>query len=108
MLVLLVMLIITIPVQLHSIDTDNPVGNPPPPLTEPVVHRLDIDEAGAIYMDGVVIDQNALEAAFIGYAKQANQPEVHIKPRKATPYRTVAMVMALAQRTGVTKFGLVE
>lgn len=108
MLVLLVMLIITIPVQLHSIDTDNPVGNPPPPLTEPVVHRLDIDEAGAIYMDGIVMDQNALEAAFVGYSKLANQPEVHIKPRKATPYRTVAMVMAMAQRTGVTKFGLVE
>ncbi|MGQ5523185.1 ExbD/TolR family protein [Chitinimonas sp. PSY-7] len=109
MLVLLIMLIITIPVQLHSIETDNPVGNPPPPLTEPVVHKVDIDEAGVVYVDGTVVTgKDALENIFRQYAADANQPEVHVKPRKGTPYRAVATVMAAAQRTGVTKFGLVE
>ena len=32
MLVLLVMLIITIPIQLHSVNLNMPTGNPPPPL----------------------------------------------------------------------------
>ncbi|WP_308418163.1 ExbD/TolR family protein [Chitinimonas sp. BJB300] len=109
MLVLLIMLIITIPVQLHSIETDNPAGNPPPPLTEPVVHKVDIDEAGLVYVDGAVITgKEALEGIFRQYASEPNQPEVHVKPRKGTPYRAVATVMAAAQRTGVTKFGLVE
>jgi hypothetical protein len=31
MLVLLVMLIITIPIQLHSVNLNMPTGNPPPP-----------------------------------------------------------------------------
>ncbi|SFZ75106.1 outer membrane transport energization protein ExbD (TC 2.C.1.1.1) [Chitinimonas taiwanensis DSM 18899] len=109
MLVLLIMLIITIPVQLHSIETDNPVGNPPPPLTEPIVHKIDIDEAGVVYVDGAVVNgKQALEDIFRQFATAADQPEVHVKPRKGTPYRQVAMVMAAAQRAGVTKFGLVE
>ena len=37
MLVLLVMLIITIPIQLHSVNLNMPIGTPPPPLEEPVV-----------------------------------------------------------------------
>ncbi len=35
MLVLLVMLIITIPIQLHSVNLNLPTGNPPPPLVSP-------------------------------------------------------------------------
>ena len=41
MLVLLVMLIITIPIQLHAVNLNMPLGNPPPPLTPPeVVKKL--------------------------------------------------------------------
>ena len=35
MLVLLVMLIITIPIQLHAVNLNLPLGNPPPPLVTP-------------------------------------------------------------------------
>ena len=37
MLVLLVMLIITIPIQLHAVNLNLPTGNPPPPATLPEV-----------------------------------------------------------------------
>jgi biopolymer transport protein ExbD len=40
-------------------------------------------------------------------ASQANQPEVHLRPNKLVPYKSVAGVMASAQRLGVTKIGLV-
>ncbi len=43
MLVLLVMLIITIPIQLHSVNLNMPVGNPPPQLVKPEVVKIDID-----------------------------------------------------------------
>ena len=40
MLVLLVMLIITIPIQLHSVNLNMPTGNPPPPLVKPEVLKI--------------------------------------------------------------------
>ena len=59
MLVLLVMLIITIPIQLHTVNLNMPAGNPPPPTREPVVVTIDIDfkaEDEAVYLtlDGQV------------------------------------------------------
>ena len=46
MLVLLIMLIITIPIQLHQVSLDMPTGQPPPKLVEPEVVKLDINERG--------------------------------------------------------------
>src|SRR6059058_3774658 len=48
MLVLLVMLIITLPIQLHSVNLNMPTGNPPPPLVLPEIVKIDIDEASRV------------------------------------------------------------
>ena len=62
MLVLIVMLIITIPVQLHSVNLNMPAGNPPPPLKEPVVVTIDVDFDGTILWNGETLPtRNALE-----------------------------------------------
>jgi biopolymer transport protein ExbD len=55
MLVLLVMLIITIPIQLHSVNLNMPTGNPPPPPVLPEVVKIDIDDAGKTYWNGEVV-----------------------------------------------------
>ena len=55
MLVLLVMLIITLPIQLHSVNLNMPVGNPPPPLVKPEVLKIDVDNAGRIWWNGEVL-----------------------------------------------------
>jgi biopolymer transport protein ExbD len=107
MLVLLIMFIITIPVQMHSVKIDMPAGNPPPQTEEPQVHRVDIDFDGTIYLDGAVVDKATLEARFREFAVMPKQPEVHIRPNKLVAYKFVAMVMASAQRLGVTKIGMV-
>ncbi|HEY9102084.1 biopolymer transporter ExbD [Chitinimonas sp.] len=108
MLVLLIMLIITIPVQLHAVKLDMPAGNPPPTTTEPIVHRVDIDFDGTIFLDGETVPSHAaLEAKFREYAAIPDQPEVHLRPNKLVPYKDVAAVMAAAQRLGVTKIGMV-
>ena len=44
---------------------------------------------------------------FDSIAAQDPQPEVHLAPNKLVAYKYVAMVMANAQRLGVTKIGLV-
>ena len=43
MLVLIIMLIITIPIQTHAVKLNMPVGKPPPQLTQPQVITIDID-----------------------------------------------------------------
>ena len=108
MLVLLVMLIITIPIQLHSVNLNMPIGTPPPPLEEPVVITVDVDFDGTIYWNGEILaNKDVLDEKLIAAAATPVQPEVHLRPNKLAEYRDVAMVMAAAQRLGVTKLGLV-
>ena len=108
MLVLLVMLIITIPIQLHSVNLNMPAGNPPPPTKEPVVVTIDIDFDGTVLWNGEALpDRAALENKQAQAAAVADQPEVHVRPNKLVEYKSVAMVLASAQRLGVTKLGMV-
>ena len=108
MLVLLVMLIITIPIQLHSVNLNMPIGTPPPPTEKPQVVTIDVDFDGTIFWDGEIVpNRAALEEKLVAAAAQAVQPEVHLRPNKLAEYKDVAMVMASAQRLGVTKLGLV-
>ena len=108
MLVLLIMLIITIPIQTHAVKLNMPVGNPPPPLKPPEVVRIDVDFDGAVLWNGEMLkDRPQLEARLSQLAVMPEQPEVHLRPNKLVSYRSVAMVMASAQRLGVTKIGLV-
>jgi len=108
MLVLLVMLIITIPIQYHSVNLNMPNGTPPPVTKEPTVVEIFIDFDGTVMWNGEAIDQPTLEARLIEAAKPSDdQPEVRIKPNKLVDYGRVAMVMAAAQRHGVTKMGII-
>jgi biopolymer transport protein ExbD len=107
MLVLLIMLIITIPPQTHAVKLDMPAGNPPPPPTPPVVVDIVVDFDGTVFWNGSAVDVPTLQSRFVGVAAQDPQPEVHLAPNKLVTYKYVAMVMANAQRLGVTKIGLV-
>ena len=108
MLVLLIMLIITIPIQLHSVNLNMPAGNPPPPTKEPVVVTIDIDFDGTVLWNGEALpDRPALENKLVQIAAVADQPEVHLRPNKLVAYKSVAAVMAAAQRLGVSKIGIV-
>jgi biopolymer transport protein ExbD len=108
MLVLIIMMIITIPKQMHSVNLNMPVGNPPPPTTPPIVVTIDVDFDGTILWDNVAVpDRATLESKLANVAAQAEQPEVHLRPNKLVEYKYVAEVMASAQRLGVTKIGMV-
>jgi biopolymer transport protein ExbD len=108
MLVLLIMLIITIPIQTHAVKLNMPVGNPPPPPTPPIIVNIDVDFDGTVLWDGVVVpDRPTLEARLSKAAAEPTQPEIHLRPNKLVTYKDVAAVMASAQRLGITKLGLV-
>jgi biopolymer transport protein ExbD len=108
MLVLIIMLIITIPKQNHSVNLNMPVGTPPPQTKEPVVVTIDVDFDGTITWDGAIVpDRATLEQKLSAVAAMPDQPEVHLRPNKLVAYKSVAGVMASAQRLGVTKIGMV-
>jgi len=108
MLVLLVMLIITIPIQLHAVNLNMPVGNPPPQLVKPEVVKIDIDPSSQIYWNAEAVPDRAdLEERLRTIATVDPQPELHIRPDKRAKYDVVAAVLAAAQRLGVTKLGII-
>src|SRR5881396_1154192 len=75
MLVLLIMLIITIPIQTHAVKLNMPVGNPPPPATPPEVVTIDVDFDGTVLWNGeTVADRPTLEGRFRGAAAKPIQP----------------------------------
>ena len=109
MLVLLVMLIITIPVQTHAVKLDMPSGVPPTmPQPPPEVITLDVDFDGTLLWNGTVLaDQASLESRLIAAAHQTVQPEFHLRPHKLVTYRHVVAVLAAAQRLGLNKIGII-
>ena len=107
MLVLLIMLIITIPIQTHAVKLDLPAGNPPPPPAPPEVVTVDVDFDGTILWNDEVVDRQGLDARIATAAAQPVQPELHLRPNKLVTYKYVAAVMADAQRLGLTKLSLV-
>ena len=111
MLVLLIMFIITIPIQTHAVKMNTPVpSNAPPPPKPPEIIRVDIDFDGTIGWNGEVLasgDRDAVLARLQAAAALPDQPELHIRPNKLASYKYVAMVLAGAQRLGMTKIGIV-
>jgi biopolymer transport protein ExbD len=109
MLVLLVMLIVTIPIQTHAVKLDLPqANNSPPSDLKPVVVDLEIDFDGTVIWNGTPVPSRAqLDKYLEDTANQVPQPEVHLRPNRLAKYDAVARTLADAQRLGVTKIGFV-
>ncbi len=107
MLVLLVMLIITIPIQLHAVNLDMPVGAPPSNLIKPEVVKIDIDEASVVYWQGLPVSAEELDAKMAATAQMASQPEIHLRPNKASKYAVFANVLSSTKRLGLTKIAVI-
>ncbi|WP_313670543.1 biopolymer transporter ExbD [Sandarakinorhabdus sp.] len=107
MLVLLIMFIITIPVQTHAVKLDLPPPNPNPSNVDPVFNQIDIDFLGNMYWNKTEVDMATLK----GYLKQASalpeQPELRMRPEAEAKYVIVDQVMAAAQQAGIVKMGFV-
>jgi biopolymer transport protein ExbD len=108
MLVLVVMLIVTIPMQTHAIKLDMPTGNPPAAAAPPPEIDIDIDFDGTFYWNNeLVADRSALDAKLAAAADLPDPPEIHLNPNRLVTYHYVAQVLASAQRLGLKKIGIV-
>ena len=107
LLVLLVMLIITIPVPLHSVKLDMPSRQAT--ASVPEVVNLQMDAAGFVqWNDERVMDRATLNARIAAAAGGPVQPEIHLRPSADTPYAFVAAFLVLAQKAGLQKVGVVN
>ena len=109
MLVLLIMFIITIPVQTHAVKLDLPVNQPnqPPPPIDTVKNKVVITAGGQILWNGGPVNQQQLRQ-FLDITQQMNPvPELHLQPDATARYELVDEVLAVTKRAHVSKMGFV-
>ncbi|WP_088182296.1 ExbD/TolR family protein [Sphingobium sp. Z007] len=108
MLVLLIMFIITIPIQTHAVKIDLPQNAPPTDsVIDPVKNKVAIDPAGIITWNGSPIDLLTLRQYLQQSLRLPVEPELQFQPNAQTRYVTVDEVLAEIKRAGVTKLGFV-
>jgi biopolymer transport protein ExbD len=109
MLVLLIMFIITIPIQTHAVKLDLPVNQPnqPPPPIEPTKNIVVVSAAGQILWNGSPITKEQLRA-YLDATQQMNPiPELHLQPDSTAKYVLVDEVLAITKQAHVQKMGFV-
>ena len=109
LLVLIIMLIITLPVQSHAVKLDLPVNQPnqlPPPV-DPIKNRVVITQAGAILWNGTPLNLQQLRQ-YLDVSQQMNPvPELHLQPEPDASYGLVDEGLAVTKRAHVEKMGFV-
>ena len=109
MLVLLIMFIITIPIQTHAVKLDLPQNQPdqaPPPI-EPVKNTVVIMPNGAVLWNGTSVTLTTLRQYLDITTTMTPTPELHLQPHPQARYETVDEVLAVTKRAQITAMGFV-
>jgi len=109
MLVLLIMFIITIPIQTHAVKLDLPVNqqNQPPPPIDPVKNKVVVTADNKILWNGSPVTQPQLRQ-YLDVTQQMNPiPELHLQPDATARYDLVDQVLAVTKQAHVQKMGFV-
>ena len=109
LLVLIIMFIITIPIQSHAVKLDLPQNQPndTPPPVDPVKNKIVITQGGAILWNGAPVDQITLRNYLDASQQMAVVPELHLQPEAEASYGLVDEVLAITKRAKVEKMGFV-
>ena len=108
MLVLLIMIIMTIPVQSHAVKLDLPQDsqhNPPP--IDPVKNKVVVTPQGQVLWNGVPVDLTTLRQYLDLTTTMRPVPELHLQPDPNARYELVDEVLAVCKRAQVTAMGFV-
>ena len=109
MLVLLIMFIITIPIQTHAVKLDLPVNQPnnPPPPIEPQKNKVVVTAQGQVLWNGNPVNLQQLRQ-YLDVTQQMNPiPELHLQPDATARYELVDEVLAVTKQAHVQKMGFV-
>ena len=109
LLVLLIMFIITIPIQTHAVKIDLPVNQPnqPPPPVDPVKNVLSINAQDQVLWNGSPVTLTQLRS-YLDTTQQMNPiPELHLQPDATARYEIVDEVLAVTKQAKVQKMGFV-
>lgn len=108
LLVLIIMFIITIPIQTHAVKIDLPQNTPPSDnAVDPVKNKLGIDPTGQIFWNGSPIDKVTLRQYLDQTVRMEPEPELQFEPDPQSRYVVVDDVLAIIKRAEVTKMGFV-
>ena len=107
MLVLLIMFIITIPIQTHAVDVDLPTE----PVTvrdfRPDVNKIAVDPDGTVRWNGAAIAMPELRATLDATVRLSRPPELQVEPHPEARYEAVDEVLAVIWRAVVQSMGFV-
>ena len=109
MLVLLIMFIITIPIQTHAVKLDLPIDDPnavAPPV-DPVKNKIVIEPTGVVLWNGTPVDPVTLRQYLDITTTMTPTPELHLQPHPDARYEDVDEVLAITKRANVTAMGFV-
>jgi biopolymer transport protein ExbD len=109
LLVLLIMFIITIPIQTHAVKVDLPVNSKNPPLNpvDPQKNKITIDTAGVVSWNGSPVDEVTLRQYLDQTAGMTPEPELHFQPDPQARYEVVDRTLAVVKRSAITKLGFI-
>ena len=107
LLVLLVMLIITIPIQYHAINLELPEGRPPISAAQPDKIRIDIDAQSLVYWQGQAVGMEAIEALMAKSADTNPQANIQVRADKNASYAVFAAVLAASKRQQLNRMAVV-
>jgi biopolymer transport protein ExbD len=105
MLVLLIMFIVTIPIQTHAVKLDLPSGAAK--SVHPTRNRLVITEAGAILWNGQPVTKAELRATLAEVRELRPTPELHLQPEPQARYELVDEVLAISKTARIESMGFV-
>jgi biopolymer transport protein ExbD len=108
MLVLLIMIIMTIPIQTHAVKLDLPQSqqNNPPPI-DPVKNKVVVTPQGQVLWNGTPVDLTTLRQYLDLTTTMRPVPELHLQPDPQARYELVDEVLAVCKRANVTAMGFV-
>ena len=108
MLVLIIMLIITIPIQSHAVKLDLPQSDPRNQVViDPVKNKLVITAAGQVLWNGNPVNMVQLRQ-YLDISQQMNPtPELHLQPEPDARYELVDQVLVITKQAKVEKMGFV-
>jgi biopolymer transport protein ExbD len=109
MLVLLIMFIITIPIQTHAVKVDLPINDPnqQKPLIDPQKNKIVIQPDGVVLWNGAPTDPATLQQYLTQTTQLNPEPELHFQPDPAARYEKVDQILAIIKRSNVSKLGFI-